>query len=128
MTILECSPGSYTGNSYAVQIAYLSTATEIIRNTSATAKLNFEVSGFFNIPGAVMDDLGGGFGTISGGSGADNIYASYLNNSIMGSGGNDNLLGGFGNDTLHGGSGADMVIFTPMMGMIASRISRTAPI
>lgn len=110
--ILECSPSSYTGSSYTVQIGYLSSnETEIIRNASSTAKLNFEVSGFFNISGASMQDSGGGFGSISGGSGADNIYASYLNDTIMGNGGDDNLSGGLGNDTLYGGSGADKFVF-----------------
>lgn len=105
-----CTPGPYPGSSHTVQLSYLSSVEEIY-NSSPTAQLNFQVSGFIDMSNTEMNHAGGGFGSITGSSGADQIYGSALDDMISGGGGNDNLSGGKGNDILYGGAGADTFIF-----------------
>lgn len=107
--MLRVSP---TGSSlYSVEIGYFSSMEEIY-NTSASQSLSFKVSGFVDFTNVFMNSAGGGFGSINGSAGADNIYASnYLNDTVFGNGGNDHIHGGKGNDLIFGGAGADVFIF-----------------
>jgi Ca2+-binding RTX toxin-like protein len=45
--------------------------------------------------------------TLTGGSGADQLYGLMGSDSLVGGAGNDSLVGGAGNDTLQGDAGAD---------------------
>ena len=54
-----------------------------------------------------MREDGSGKDTITGGSGADLIFAQSNNDTLTGGGGNDLLCGDSGSDTLSGGGGDD---------------------
>lgn len=66
---------------------------------------------FFSTPEATFDLTVYEPGTISAGSGDDDLYGSSSNDKLSGGSGEDYLSGGKGNDKLVGGAGEDTFVF-----------------
>lgn len=86
---------SYLSSNQAVVV---SLATHI-SSTSDT------ISGFENLMGSLMND------TLTGDSGANELYGADGSDVLIGGDGDDLLFGGAGGDTMTGGSGSDTFVF-----------------